>query len=73
MGFPATSDKKTMETEKIMLAVIYKKDGYITIDFPNYALDVQSWEFYGFLTAYLKKLGDELADQIQDNRSDDED
>ena len=48
-----------METEKILLAEIYKQDGNISIDFPN-DKDVQQYELYGFLDCYLDKLKENL-------------
>ena len=44
-----------IETEKILLAEIYKQDGEISIEFPN-DKDVQQYELYGFLDCYLDKL-----------------
>ena len=53
-----------METEKVILAEIYKKDGKIEIDFPNNK-DVTSFEFYGFLKCYVDGLGQDLIDSFE--------
>ena len=52
-----------MEKEKIPLLVIYKKDGQIFAETPN-EVDSLSYEIYGFLKCYVKKLGKDLTNDI---------
>lgn len=48
-----------MDTEEVILAVVYKKNGMIGIRHPN-KFDVQSYELYGFLKIYLELLEENL-------------
>ena len=52
-----------METEKILLAEIYKKDGYVIIEVPN-EKDVNNFELYGFLKCYVKNLEIQLINDL---------
>ena len=54
-----------METEKIIYAEIYKKDGSIGISIPN-ENDTLTYELYGFLKVYLKKLEENLLNDLED-------
>ena len=56
-----------METEKILLAEIYKKDGDIYIDFPN-EKDVFQYELFGFLDCYLDRLKKQLIDGMVETK-----
>lgn len=51
------------EKEKIILAVVYKTEGTIGIEFPN-ERDVFSYELYGFLKCYLEDLEVNLIDNL---------
>ena len=56
-----------LETEKIILAEIYKQDGLIHIDFPN-DRDVHQYELFGFLDCYLDKLKQGLIDCMEETK-----
>jgi len=50
-----------MDTEKVVLAIIYKKNGNIYLEYPN-PNDVAQYELYGFLDCYLNRLRQSLID-----------
>ena len=51
-----------VETEKIPIAFIYKKNGSINVDFSS---DVESdFELYGFLKLMVKNMEDDLREDI---------
>ena len=51
-----------METEKVILFEIYKKNGMIKTNITD---DSLSYELYGFLKCYMKNLEEELKDNIK--------
>lgn len=53
-----------MEKEKIPLAVIYKKNGYINIDF-TYDGD-KGYELLGFFRCLVNKMEDDLTYSMHD-------
>lgn len=56
-----------MEKERVPLAIIYKEEGIIHLELPNYK-DVKPYELAGFLRAYLKGLEKELSEGIKDDQ-----
>jgi len=55
-----------MEKEKIELAVIYKQDGFINIDF-SYDAE-KGYELYGFLYCLVQKMKKDLTDSMEDKK-----
>ncbi len=54
------------QTEKTILAEIFKQDGIITIEFPNES-DILQFELYGFLDCYLDVLKEQLMNDIDNH------
>jgi len=59
-----------LETERVILAEVYKQDGKLGINLPN-ERDVFLYELYGFLKCYLQVLEDELIDEFEPTDDDD--
>jgi len=57
-----------MDTEKVPLAYIYKKNGYIRIDFTRDS--DKGFELYGFLECLLRRMGVELEESMTDKEVD---
>ena len=53
-----------MNKEKIPLAMIYKQDGFINIDFTD---DMgQGFEMYGYLKCLVEKMGKDLEESLEE-------
>ena len=52
-----------METERVVLAEIYKKDGVIGVYLIN-QYDVKDYELFGFLKCLVNKLEKEFTEDI---------
>lgn len=50
--------EKENNTEKVPLAIIYKQDGNINIDFTR---DSKSYELFGFLKCLVNEIEDDLT------------
>ena len=52
-----------MKTEKIPLAIVYKEDGMINIDFTEDSNN--GFEVYGFLKCFVKRMEDDLIGSME--------
>ena len=55
-----------MEKEKVPLALLYKKDGYINIEFTSDG--TKEYEIYGFLECLIKKMKEDLTNSMRDKQ-----
>jgi len=55
-----------MIKEKIPLAIIYKQNGLINIDFSQDSN--KGYELFGFLKCLIKKMEEELTNSIEDKK-----
>jgi len=53
-----------METEKVPMAIIYKQNGFINIDFSDDAN--KGYEIFGFLKCLVNKMEDDLTISMSD-------
>lgn len=52
-----------MKKEKVPLAVIYKEDGFINIDFSEDGN--KGYEIFGFLKCLVNKMEDEMTESMR--------